>query len=140
TNLRNEQITYFRNLGKGLFLDRSTGAGLARMSKPYTGFGIGLIDYDNDGWLDLFAANGEVRVIDALLRAGDPFPMGQQNKLYRNQGKGQFVEVDGGPALAPAEVSRGAVFGDVDNDGGIDIVVANDNGPVRLLLNQVGAK
>jgi len=142
TNLRNEQITLYHNVGQGLYVDQSSPSGLAKMSRPFTGFGVGLLDYDNDGWLDLFSANGEVRVIDALVKAGDPFPMGQVNTLYRNQSQGQktakFDLVDGGPAFEPAEVSRAAIFGDIDNDGDIDIVVGNDNGPARLLLNEVG--
>jgi len=142
TNLRNEQITLYQNMGGGLYVDKSGPSGLANMSRPYTGFGVGLLDFDNDGRLDVFSANGEVRVIDALLQAGDPYPMGQVNTLYRNVENAKrtvtFELVDGGPAMAFAEVSRAAIFGDIDNDGDIDLIVGNNNGPLRLLLNEVG--
>jgi hypothetical protein len=110
---------------------------LLRPTLPYTGFGTEWFDYDNDGRLDLFVANGAVNRIESL--RGSPYPFNQINQLFHNEGHGRrFREVTGiaGPALAISEVSRGAAFGDIDNDGAIDIVVANNNGPVRLLLNQ----
>jgi hypothetical protein len=104
---------------------------------PYTTFAAYFFDYDNDGRLDLFQANGEVRALD-LLR-GEPFPYHQVNQLFRNDGR-RFREVTSaaGSGFARSEVSRGAAFGDIDNDGDIDIVVANANGPGRLLLNSGG--
>jgi hypothetical protein len=105
-----------------------------------TGFGTFFFDYDNDGWLDLFVANGAVQLLPDLIRRKDPFPLGQPDQLFRNTGKGSFVEVSNevGPESQLLEVGRGAAFGDVDNDGDADVLVANNNGPARLFLNQVG--
>jgi enediyne biosynthesis protein E4 len=137
TNLTHEGCNLYVNDGRGNFYDASAEFDLLRPTLPYTGFGTEWFDYDNDGRLDLFVANGAVNRIEAL--RGSPYPFNQNNQLFHNEGAGKkFREVTGiaGPALAISEVSRGAAFGDIDNDGAIDIVVANNNGPVRLLLNQ----
>src|SRR5262249_23545826 len=104
----------------------------------FTGFGTDWIDYDNDGWPDLFAANGAVNIVEAL--RGQPSPYRLRNQLFHNMSGRRFEETSAaaGPAFERAEISRGAAFGDVDNDGDVDIVVTNNNGPVRLLLNQRG--
>jgi tetratricopeptide (TPR) repeat protein len=140
THLTGEYNTLYVNDGKGWFEDRSIALGLAGPSLPYTGFGTGWIDLENDGWPDLFVANGAVTVIRALSEANDPFPLHQTNQIFSNQGARGFVEstVRGGSPLALSEVSRGAAFGDVDNDGDTDILLANNNGRARLLLNAVG--
>ena len=142
THLLGETNTLYVNNGQAWFEDRSLATGLAAPSKAYTSFGTGWFDYDNDGWLDLFVANGEVKTIPALAQAGDRYPLHQTNQLFRNLGNGRFQEVtaQAGAAFALSEVSRGAAFGDVDNDGDTDILLLNNNGPVRLLLNQVGAQ
>jgi len=142
THLLGETNTLYVNNGEGWFEDRSLATGLAVPSKAFTAFGTAWLDYDNDGWLDLFAANGEVRIVPILARAGDLYPLHQPNQLFRNQGDGSFREVtaEAGPVFALSEVSRGAGFGDLDNDGDTDIVVVNNNGPVRLLRNEVGAR
>jgi enediyne biosynthesis protein E4 len=81
-----------------------------------------------------------VQLLPELVRKRDPFPLGQPNQLFHNDGKGKFVEVSeqGGDAFKLLEVSRGAAFGDIDNDGDTDVLVTNNNGPARLFLNQVG--
>jgi hypothetical protein len=110
--------------------------GVFHASTPYTGFGVGLIDIENRGVLDMFTANGAVAALTA--QQNDPYPYRERNMLLRNPGDGkQFEDItaSAGPALEPVEVSRAAVFGDVDNDGGIDILVTNNNGPARLLRN-----
>lgn len=137
TNLTNEGCNLYVNDGHGNFYDASVEFGLFRPTFPYTGFGTEWFDYDNDGRLDLFIANGAVNRIESL--RGSPFPFNQINQLFHNEGEGKkFREMTGvaGPAFAISEVSRGAAFGDIDNDGSIDIVVTNNNGPARLLLNQ----
>jgi len=137
TNLTHEGCNLYVNDGHGNFYDASVEFDLLRPTLPYTGFGTEWFDYDNDGHLDLFVANGAVNRIESL--RGSPYPFDQINQLFHNEGHGKkFREVTGiaGPALAISEVSRGAAFGDIDNDGAVDIVVANNNGPVRLLLNQ----
>jgi len=138
THLMDETNTLYLNLGDGLFEDRTREAGLGMPGRRFTGFGTFFFDYDNDGWLDLFVANGAVQLLPELVRQKDPFPLGQPDQLFRNTGKGSFVEVIGEPEFSLLEVGRGAAFGDVDNDGDTDFLVTNNNGPARLFLNQVG--
>ncbi len=142
THIMEETNTLFVNDGTALFEDRTSAAGLASISLGKTGFGTGWFDFDNDGWLDLLILNGAVRAIDERVRAGDAYPLGQPNHLLRNTGNGKFeVASDrAGETFPLIEVSRGAAFGDLDNDGDTDVVVANNNGPTRVLLNQIGAR
>ncbi len=141
TNLTREGCNLFRNDGQGNFDDVTAELGLLQATFPYTGFGTQWFDYDNDGWLDFFMANGAVTRMESL--RGSPYPFHQINQLFHNEGKGKrFRETTAiaGPAFALSEVSRGAAFGDIDNDGDIDIVVANNNGLVRLLLNETNSR
>ena len=140
TNLKGQTNTLYINDGSGYFEDQTAKWGLAAPSLPYTGFGTLFFDYDNDGWLDILVANGAVFVNKALADAHDPHPLKERNSLYRNLGNGRFAEVSAraGAVFQLAEVSRGAAFGDLDNDGDMDVVVTNNGGPVRLLLNNVG--
>ena len=141
THIMEETNTLFVNDGSGLFEDRTAAAGLASISLGKTGFGTGWFDFDNDGWLDLLVLNGAVRALAERVRAGDAYPLGQPNHLLRNTGKGKFeVASDrAGKSFPLIEVSRGAAFGDLDNDGDTDVLVSNNNGPARLLINQIGA-
>ena len=140
THLKGETNTLYLNLGDGMFEDRTNLTRVGAPSRPYTGFGAALLDYDNDGWLDIIAANGAVSAVEALAAAGDPFPFHQTNQLFHNLGGGRFEDVSAraGEAFARSEVSRGTAVGDVDNDGDPDVLVLNNNGPARLMLNQVG--
>jgi hypothetical protein len=140
THLRRQTNTIYINEGDGWFTDRTLGAGLGAPSFSYTSFGTAWIDYDNDGLLDLLIANGAVQTIEALALANDPYPLHQINQLFRNVGGGRFEEKTGeaGQAFSLSEVTRGAAFGDLDNDGDIDVALSNNNGPARLLRNQVG--
>jgi len=140
THLIQETNTVYINDGNGLFDDSTMATGLGYPSLPYTSFGTGWFDYDNDGWLDLLTVSGAVVALEPQLRAGETYPLAQPNQLFHNLGNGRFEEVSSkaGEVFDLVEVSRGAAFGDIDNDGDIDIVVGNSNGPVRLLLNQVG--
>ncbi len=143
TNLPGESFTLFRREPHGDFVDVTDESGLSHVSLPYTGFGVGLLDMENRGLLDLFSATGGVRAMVTDLTSnpkGDPFPYRERNLLLRNGGEGkgfQDITAEAGPALQHAEVGRSAVFGDVNNDGGVDILVTNNNGPTRLLLNTV---
>jgi hypothetical protein len=134
-NLTREGATLFQNDGKGGFQDVSLRYRIRPLTFPYTGFGTDWFDFDNDGWLDLFIANGAVTFIQEL--RGQPWPFQQKNTLLRNMNGNHFTDVtaEAGPALAQEEVTRGAAFGDIDNDGDVDIVLTNNNGPVRLMLN-----
>ncbi len=142
THDREETNTIYVNDGNGWFEDRTLAAGLAEPSKGLTGFGTAWIDYDNDGWLDLFIANGDVRTQAHLAKAGDPYPLDQPNQVLANLGDGRFRDVSKhlGPALVQAEVSRGAAFGDLDNYGDTDVLVSNNSGPARLLVNRPGTR
>jgi hypothetical protein len=131
----------FVNDGRGQFDDRSETSGLGPASLPFTGFGTAWLDVDNDGWLELFAVNGAVQTIQRLAQSGDPFPLHQPKQLFRRRADGRFddVSAQAGPAVTRSEVGRGAAFGDIDNDGDVDIVVNNNNGPARLLVNTIGS-
>ncbi len=140
THLMGETNTLYINNGKGLFEDRTIAVGLSAASFPYTAFGTNWIDYDNDGWLDIFIASGAVRILENLAAAGDPYPIHQPNLVFRNENGKRFTDVTAiaGKDIVLSEVSRGAVFGDVDNDGDTDVMVCNNNGPTRLYRNNTG--
>jgi hypothetical protein len=137
THLMEETNTLYVNLGGNLYEDRTREAGLG-LGRRFTGFGTLWFDYDNDGWLDLLSANGAVRRLPGA--PGDLYPLGQPNQLFRNTGNGTFLDVSdrAGAPFQLAEVSRGAAFGDLDNDGDTDVVITNSNGIARVLLNTLG--
>ncbi len=145
THLNRQTNTIYVNEGDGWFSDKTLMTGLGAPRVPFTSFGTAWADYDNDGWIDLVIANGAVQVIAELVLAKDPFPLHQPNQLFRNLGQSargvRFAEVTAGAgsAFETSEVSRGAAFGDLDNDGDTDVVIANNNGPARLLRNDVGS-
>jgi hypothetical protein len=140
TNWLAQMNVLYVNDGRGMFEDRKAASALGPPSLAKTGFGTAWFDYDNDSWLDLLTANGSVSIIEAQARAKDPFPLKMPNQLYRNLGNGRFEDVSprAGRAFELLEVSRGAAFGDIDNDGDADVVVANAAGPLRLMMNHVG--
>ena len=142
TELISQGSSLWVNDGTGTFEEQSARLGIRGPSLPYTGFGTAWLDVDNDGWLDLLAVNGDVNQnVTTLARPGDPFPLGQRRQLFRNTG-GRFEDVSSraGSMFAQPEVGRGAAFGDIDNDGDTDVLVANGAGPVRLLVNNLGAR
>lgn len=138
--LTGQHADLFSNDGKGLFDDVSYESGVAQATRRFTGFGVGMLDYDNDGSLDLFIVNGAVTIIEEQARKGSLFPYAQSNLLLHNNGSGRFEDVSGraGSVFSLLEVGRGAAFGDIDNDGAIDVVLVNNSGPARLLMNNVG--
>jgi hypothetical protein len=142
THLKNERSALYLNQGKGIFTDASMPAGLDSTTRGYTGFGTCALDYDNDGWLDIFTTNGEVRVNESQARAGIELPLRQRCLLFHNRGSSdlRFEEITEGAFLKMEDVGRGLALGDLKNDGSMDLVVTNNNAPVRLLLNQAGQK
>lgn len=136
-NMQRETDSLLRNEG-GYFVDMTRTRGLAALSKQFTRFGVGLVDFNNDGWLDLFEANGKVRRLDETSHdRRDVYA--EPNLLYRGTPAGRFEEVQprGGTDPVLIATGRAAAFGDIDNDGRVDILVVNRDGPARLLRNIV---
>jgi hypothetical protein len=142
TELTGQGSTLYVNTGSGLFEDESARRGIRAPSLPYTGFGAGWIDFDNDGWLDIIAVNGYVTQNLEALGPDNPFPLQQRKQVFRNRGTGTFEEISNraGAAFQLSEVGRGAAFGDIDNDGDVDVLIGNAAGPARLLINQIGSR
>jgi len=137
TELTSQGFNLYVNDGSARFRDMGAASGLGPASQQYTGWGTSWFDYDNDGWLDTFTANGTIITLEGHTNA---FPYDQHRLLFRNLGNGRFEDVTSkaGSTFALSESGRGAAFGDVDNDGDVDILVGNDAGHARLLLNHVG--
>jgi enediyne biosynthesis protein E4 len=133
TNFSEQVTTLYRNFGAG-FVDASLRAGLG-VNRKYVGFGVDFVDIDNDGWQDIFIANGHVysqiasRTLHLTYR--------QPRLIYRNLGNGRFQDVSksAGPAIGTPNLGRGCAFGDFDNDGDVDVLVNNLDGPPTLLRN-----
>jgi hypothetical protein len=139
THLTAETNTLYLNLGGGLFEDATARSGLGAPSLPFTGFGTGWLDVDNDSRLDLAVFNGAVNLAGTMGSGPGIAPYAQPHQLYRNLGNGRFaVAPEAGAAFRKPAVSRGAAFGDVDNDGDTDILVVDADGPLRLLVNESG--
>jgi enediyne biosynthesis protein E4 len=128
----------WHNDGKGFFDEVSDEAGITRPTRDVLSFGGGFFDYDNDGWLDLFIANGHVYPEVEQATPGTHYR--QTNSLFHNEGNGKFVDVSksSGSGFATPYVGRGVAFADLDNDGFVDVVVAN-NGDIPLVLHNSGS-
>lgn len=139
THLRNESNTFYRNDGK-FFEDQSDAMGFTTASWSSTGFGLGFADFDHDGNLDLYVANGDVLAPSTVAPDGDPYA--QPNQLLRFVPGVGFREVlpSGGVAPSAALTSRGLALGDLDRDGDIDVVIANRDERPHVLRNLAGSR
>lgn len=135
TNFSNDADNLYRSNGDGTFNDLAFAAGLGEITWPALGFGIKFLDFDNDGWKDLFIANGHVNPEVDTTSAGITYA--QRNFLLRNLRNGRFEEIgkQAGPALAARKVSRGVAVADYDNDGQPEILVTNLDSTADLLRN-----
>jgi hypothetical protein len=136
TTFADDYNVLFQNDGTGSFTDMSYQAGIAEASMPFVSFADGFLDYDNDGWKDLFIVNGHVYPqVDQHPDWGMSYA--QRPLLFRNQGNGKFdlVPAVEGTGLAVVGVGRGAAFGDIFNDGKIDVIINNMDGVPALLRN-----
>ena len=138
SNFQNETNTLYHNQGDNFFIDTTITAGIAEYTHRYLGWGIGFLDYNNDGYKDIFVANGHT--MDNIAEVDRSTTTPQQNLLFRNLGNGQFVDVTAqmGEGFSLRKTSRAAAFGDYDNDGDIDILVTNWNQTIDLLRNESG--
>jgi enediyne biosynthesis protein E4 len=135
TNHETEMHSVFVNVDGGVFSDVTTRSGVGPATRPYVGFGVAFVDYDNDGRLDIAIANGHVMMHAALLRGGGKFA--QRNLLLRNLGERfQDMKDQAGPGFAIELVSRALAAGDIDNDGDLDLLFTNNGAAVNLLLNE----
>jgi hypothetical protein len=139
TNFADDTSNLYHNNGDGTFSDVTIPSGIAVNSR-YVGWGCGFLDYDNDGWPDLMQINGHVYPEIAGHDIGQTFK--NPRLVYRNMGNGQFKDVSSmmGPGISEHFSSRGAAFGDYDNDGDVDVLVLNMNDLPSLLRNDAGNK
>jgi hypothetical protein len=132
TGMINDSFLLFHNSGSPYFFeDRTAASGLAAATHTLTGWGGGFADFDNDGWKDIFAANGHFPQMGRLI--GSPSPL--RNTLYRNLGDGRFRDVSAGAGLGGPAYHRGVAFADFDGDGLVDVIVTRVDEPARLYRN-----
>ena len=137
SNFSNQMLSLFHNEGHGLFVDAAPTSEIGRDSLLTLGFGCFFFDYDLDGWLDIFVANGhiedQIENIQKRVRYAEP------PHLFRNVGSGKFTEVTQqmGADFARPRVARGAAYADIDNDGDLDLVFTTNGGPAQLFRNDL---
>jgi hypothetical protein len=137
-NFSNEMMGLYHNEGHGLFIDEAAVAGIGRPSLLTLTFGCFFFDYDLDGWLDIFSANGHVA--DDIQAVQKTVTYAQPPHLFRNVGRGRFEAAtrQSGRALQEPIVARGAAYADIDRDGDLDVLVSTNGGRPRLLRNDGG--
>jgi enediyne biosynthesis protein E4 len=135
TNFSNQMLAFYHNERNGLFVDEAPHSEVGRASLLTLGFGCFFFDYDLDGWPDIYIANGHIE--DAIERVQPRVKYAEPPHLFRNLGAGKFTEVTDamGRAFASPRVARGAAYGDINNDGALDVLVSTNGGPAALFEN-----
>jgi hypothetical protein len=134
-NFSNQMLGLYHNEGNGLFVDEAPRSTVGRSSLLSLAFGVFFFDYDLDGWLDIFSANGHIE--EEINRVQPKVKFAQSPLLFRNLGKGRFEDVSArmGADFSKPIVARGAAYGDYDHDGDLDILLSTNHGPAYLLRN-----
>jgi len=135
TNFSNQMLALYHNERNGLFVDEAPQSDLGHATLLTLGFGCFFFDYDLDGWLDIYVANGHIE--DAIERVQPRVRYAEPPHLFHNLGDGKFKEVtsSAGTAFAAPRVARGAAYGDINNDGAPDLLVSTNGGPAALFRN-----
>jgi hypothetical protein len=138
TNFANQMLSLYHNEGNGLFVDEAPRSEVGRNTLVTLGFGCFFFDYDNDGWPDIFVADGHIE--NEIERVQKRVFYAEPPHLFRNLGVGRFQEVTErmGPAFASPKVARGAAYADIDNDGALDVLVTTNGGRPWLFHNEGG--
>jgi enediyne biosynthesis protein E4 len=139
SNFANQMVSLYHNEGNGLFVDEAPQSEVGRATLVTLGFGCFFFDYDNDGWQDIFVADGHIE--DQIERVQKRVSYAEPPHLFRNLGGGKFTEVtaDMGKTFATPKVARAAAYGDIDNDGFLDVLLTTNAGPAYLFHNEGGA-
>ncbi len=138
TNFANQMLSLYHNEGNGLFVDEAPRSEVGRATLVTLGFGCFFFDYDNDGWSDIFVADGHIE--GAIESVQKRVHYAEPPHLFRNLGGGKFEEVTSsmGTAFASPKVARGAAYADINNDGALDILLTTNGGPAYLFRNEGG--
>jgi enediyne biosynthesis protein E4 len=138
SNFANQMVSLYHNEGNGLFVDEAPQSEVGRATLVTLGFGCFFFDYDNDGWPDIFVADGHIE--DQIERVQKRVSYAEPPHLFRNIGRGKFTEVTAqmGKTFAAPKVARSAAYGDIDNDGFPDILLTTNAGPAYLFHNEGG--
>lgn len=136
TNFSNQMLALYHNEKNGLFVDEAPQSNVGQDTLLTLGFGCFFFDYDLDGWLDLYVANGHIE--DGIERVQPRVKYAEPPHLFHNLGNGKFEDVatSSGAAFDAPRVARGAAYGDINNDGALDVLVSTNNGPASLFRNE----
>ena len=136
TNFANQMLSLYHNEGNGLFVDEAPSSEVGRASLVTLGFGCFFFDYDNDGWQDIFVADGHIE--NEIERVQKRVSYAEPPHLFRNLGAGKFEEVtqQSGHVFAAPKVARGAAYADIDDDGALDLLVMTNGGPAYLFHSE----